>query len=99
MKVFMYDKEDYANLERFKMPVVTAVKSVLTIPLERKERYILMKFFYQNGSNLSTAMREYRRLEGLRKVLKSRQALKKMITKFKETGELGMLQGRKRLWL
>ncbi|GBM52533.1 hypothetical protein AVEN_230564-1 [Araneus ventricosus] len=62
--------------------------------LEKKERVLLIKMFFQNGSNLSTALREYRRLKGLRKGPMLRQALKKMITKIEETWELGVLQGR-----
>lgn len=64
--------------------------------LEKKERALLVKLFYQNGNNLSSALREYRRLKGLRKGPMSRQALKKMMTKFEETGELRVLQGRGR---
>ncbi|GBL83421.1 hypothetical protein AVEN_110719-1 [Araneus ventricosus] len=66
------------------------------MPLEKKEQALLMKLLYQNGSNLSTALREYRSLKGLRKWSVSRQALKKMITKFEKIGELCVLQGRGR---
>ncbi|GBN03904.1 hypothetical protein AVEN_221701-1 [Araneus ventricosus] len=64
------------------------------MPLEKKERALLTKLFYKNDSNLSTSLREYRSLKSLRKGPMSRQALKRMITKFEETGELGVLQGR-----
>ncbi|GBO24238.1 hypothetical protein AVEN_98315-1 [Araneus ventricosus] len=58
-----------------------------------------MKLCFQNNSNLSTALLEYRRLKGLRKGNTLRQALKKMITKFEETEDLDLLlgRGRKRL--
>ncbi|GBN06495.1 hypothetical protein AVEN_140577-1 [Araneus ventricosus] len=67
--------------------------------LEKKKRGLLTKLFHENDSNLSTALPEYRRLKGLQKGPMSRQALKKMITKFEEAGELGVLQGRCRNWL
>ncbi|GBM22131.1 hypothetical protein AVEN_266490-1 [Araneus ventricosus] len=70
--------------------VLIGRKIIFTMPLEKKEPALLMKLFYQNGSNLSTALREYRLLKGLRKGSMSRQALKK-ITKFEETRELGVL--------
>ncbi|GBN16768.1 hypothetical protein AVEN_156101-1 [Araneus ventricosus] len=99
MALLMYNEGRYANLERSKKSAITIVKSFFTMPLEKKERALLMKLFYQNNSNLSTALREYHHLNGLRKQPMSRRALKKMITKFEETGELGVLQGkgRKRL--
>ncbi|GBN77288.1 hypothetical protein AVEN_170385-1 [Araneus ventricosus] len=62
--------------------------------LEKKQRSLRVKLFYQNDSNLSTSLREYRRLKSLRKGHMLRQALKKMITKFEETGEFGVLQGK-----
>lgn len=64
--------------------------------LEKKDRALLVKLFYQNGGNLSTALREYRRLKCLRKGPMSRQALKKMIQKFEETGDLGVMRRRGR---
>ncbi|GBM41905.1 hypothetical protein AVEN_13623-1 [Araneus ventricosus] len=65
---------------------VRAVRSFFTMSLEKKERALLMKLFYRNGSNLSTALREYQRLKSLRKGPMSRQALRKMITKFEGLG-------------
>ncbi|GBM40408.1 hypothetical protein AVEN_122628-1 [Araneus ventricosus] len=62
--------------------------------LEKKERSLLTKLFHENDSNLSTALREYRRFKGLQKGPMSRQALKKMITKCEDAGELGVLKGR-----
>ena len=64
--------------------------------MEKKDRALLIKLFYQNGSNLSIALREYRRLNCLRKGPMSRQALKKMIQKFEETEVLGVMRGRGR---
>ncbi|GBM14027.1 hypothetical protein AVEN_166208-1 [Araneus ventricosus] len=95
----MYEKGSYANLKRFKKPVVTDVKSFFIMPLEKKELSLLMKLFYQNSCNLLTKLQEYRRLRGLRKGPMSRLDLEKMITVFKGNGELGVLQGRGRKWL
>ena len=64
--------------------------------LEKKDHVSLIKLFYQNGSNLSIALRDYRRLNCLRKGSKSRQALRKIIQKFQETGDSGIMQGRGR---
>ncbi|GBN52046.1 hypothetical protein AVEN_273677-1 [Araneus ventricosus] len=68
------EKRRYANLGRFKRPVVSAVKSFSTM---LKERALLIKLFYQNGYDLPTSLRVYRRLKGLRKGIMSRQALEK----------------------
>ncbi|GBN80616.1 hypothetical protein AVEN_251339-1 [Araneus ventricosus] len=64
------------------------------MPFEKNERALLMKLFYQSGSNLSIALREYRGLNGLPKGPMSRKAFKKMIAKFEETLELSVLKGR-----
>ena len=64
--------------------------------MEKKDRALLIKLFYQNGSNLSIALREYRRLNCLRKGPMSRHALKKMIQKFDATWNLGMMRGKGR---
>ncbi|GBN09478.1 hypothetical protein AVEN_269293-1 [Araneus ventricosus] len=58
-----------------------------------------MKLFHQISSNLSTTLREYRRLKGLWKGPTLKKALKYTITKFEETGKLDVLlgRGRKRL--
>ncbi|GBM11023.1 hypothetical protein AVEN_1352-1 [Araneus ventricosus] len=45
----MYEKGRYANLERLKKPLVTALKSFFTT-VEKKERALLMKLFDQNGA-------------------------------------------------
>lgn len=55
---------------------------------------LLEKLFYEKNSNLSITLQEYRKLKSIHKGPMLRQALKKMMIKFKETGELGMLQGR-----
>ena len=60
------------------------------------ENVLLIKLFYQNGGNLSTALREYRRLNCLRKGPMSRQALKTMIQKFEETEDLEVRPGKGR---
>ena len=64
--------------------------------LKKKNRTLLIKLFYKNGGNLSTALRECRRLNCLRKDLTSRQTLKKIIQKFEKTGDLGVMRGRER---
>lgn len=50
MVVFIYENEFYTNLEQFKKPVVSSVKSFCTISLEKKERALFMKLVYQNGN-------------------------------------------------
>ena len=57
-------------------------------------RALLIKLFYQFGGNLSTALGENRRLNCLHKGPMSRQALKKIIQKFEETGDLFVMRGR-----
>ncbi|GBM54584.1 hypothetical protein AVEN_238588-1 [Araneus ventricosus] len=81
----MYEKIRYSNLERFLKTVVTAAKSLFAMPCEKKERASLMKSFYQNGSNLSTALLEYPRSKDLQKRNMSR---KKVIIKFEDIGNL-----------
>ena len=67
--------------------------------LEKKDRVLLIKLLYENGGDLTTAFREYRSLNCLRKSPMSRQVLKKMIQKFHETGDLSVRRerGRKRI--
>ncbi|GBO08016.1 hypothetical protein AVEN_114750-1 [Araneus ventricosus] len=67
MTVFMYEEGRYANLERFEKPVITVVKSFLTIPLEKKRTSFTDELFNQKGSNLSTTLREYQNLKRLQK--------------------------------
>ena len=50
--------------------------------LDKKDRALLIMLFYQNGSNLSIELCEYRQLSCLHKDPMSWQALKKMIRKF-----------------
>lgn len=66
------------------------------MPLQKKDRALLVKLFYQNGSNSVAALREYRRLKGLRKGPMSKNGLKKMIMKFEATGDFGVQPGRGR---
>lgn len=67
MAFSIYEKRVYANAERLKNSVVAAVKAFYNMPLEKKERVLLVKLIYQNDNNLSTVLREYRGLKGLRK--------------------------------
>ncbi|GFW59740.1 uncharacterized protein TNCV_4718321 [Trichonephila clavipes] len=57
---------------------------------------MLVKLFYQNGSNHLAALREYRRLKDLRKGSTARIGLRKMIMKFEETGNFFGCAARKR---
>lgn len=61
--------------------------------LNKKERALLVKIFYQNGSNYSATLKEYRRMKRLRRGPMSVNGLKNMISKFEETGELGVIPG------
>ncbi|GFW88899.1 uncharacterized protein TNCV_2683331 [Trichonephila clavipes] len=70
--------------------------STLIMSLQKKDRSLVVKLFYQNGSNHLAALREYRRLKDLQKGALSRIDLRKMIMKFEETGDLGVLPGRER---
>ena len=89
-------KRRYPNLQRNKKEIVDVVKSFFTMTLEKKERVFLIELFYQDGSNFSRALREYRHLKRLRKNTMSRFALKTMITKFEKIGELSLNPGRGR---
>ncbi|GFS68755.1 hypothetical protein TNCV_408611 [Trichonephila clavipes] len=60
--------------------------------LNKKERALLVKIFYQNGSNYLATLKEYRRMKRLR-CQTSVNGLKNMISKFEETGELGVISG------
>ncbi|PSN48451.1 hypothetical protein C0J52_18942 [Blattella germanica] len=64
--------------------------------LDKRNRALLVKLFYKNNNNASAALREYRRLKGLRKGPLSPSALRNMMKKFKSTGELGVAPGRGR---
>lgn len=98
---YIYDKIFSAKsvesrLKSYFGPSVVAVKSFYSMALEKKERPLLVKLFYQKYSTtLSTALESYRSLKRLLKRPLSRQALKKMMP-VEETGQLGVLQGRER---
>ena len=64
--------------------------------IAKKDRALLVKLFYQNGSNSNAALRKYRQQKGLRRGPMSINGLKKMMKKFEETGELGVAPGRGR---
>ena len=59
--------------------------------LSKKERALLMKIFYQNGSNNSATLKEFRRMKRLRRGPMSVNGLKTMISVFEETAELGVI--------
>ena len=62
--------------------------------IEKRDRVMLVKLFYLNGSKSSAAMREYRRKKGLRTGPMSTNGLKKMMVKFKNTDDFGVAPGR-----
>ncbi|GFW91415.1 uncharacterized protein TNCV_3375811 [Trichonephila clavipes] len=68
-----------------------AVREEVVYALTKKDRTLLVKLFYQNGSNHLAALLEYRRLKDLRKGPISKIGLRKMTMKFEETGNLGVL--------
>ena len=92
--VFIW-KGYYKNLQRCKKGNQHR-KPLFAVSLAKKDRTLLIKLFYQISCNLSTALREYRRLNRLRKAPMSRQDLKNTIQKFEETRDLGVMRGRER---
>ncbi|PSN39284.1 hypothetical protein C0J52_14647 [Blattella germanica] len=64
--------------------------------LDKVSRALLVKLFYQNNNNSAAALREYRRIKGIRRGPLSAVALKNMIRKFELTGDLGIAPGRGR---
>ena len=64
--------------------------------IEKRDRALLVKLFYLNGSKSSAALREYRRMKGLRRGPMSTNGLKKMVMKFESTGDFGVAPGRGR---
>ena len=68
--------------------------------IEKRDRALLVKLFYLNGSKSSAALREYRHMKGLRRGPMSTNGLKKkkvmMMMKFENTGDLGVAPGRGR---
>ena len=64
---------------------------------KKVDRALLVKIFYLNGSKSNAALREYRRMEELRRGPKSTNVLKKMVMKFVKTGDFGVAHGRGKL--
>ncbi|KAF8791158.1 hypothetical protein HNY73_006074 [Argiope bruennichi] len=56
----------------------------MNMPLTKKEHLLTVKLFYQNASNASAAIRDYRQLKNLRKGHMSASAIKGMMWKFEE---------------
>ena len=61
--------------------------------IEKRDRALLVKLFYLNGSKSSAGVREYHRIKGLRGGPMSTKGLKKMM-KFENTGDFGVASGR-----
>ena len=59
------------------------------------EKALLLKLFYQNSSNATAALREFRKLKDVRRGLMSDCGVHKMIKKFEETGKLDILTVRR----
>ena len=72
------------------------VESLQKVTWLKCVRTLLGKIFYQNGSNYSVTLKEYRRTERLRKGPLNVNGLKNMISKFKEKGKLGVIPGTRR---
>ena len=76
--------------------------------IEKRDRALLVKLFYLDGSKSSAALREYRRMKGLRRGPMSTNWLKMMMImmvmmimmmmmmKFENTGDFGVATGRGR---
>ena len=63
----------------------------------KRDRVLLVKLFYLNGSKSSVALREYHRIKGLKRGPVSTNGLKKiMMMKFKNTGGFGVAPRRGR---
>ena len=60
------------------------------------ERVLLVKLFYENKGNAAAAFRKFRLIKNLRKGKLLPQALKRMIARFKKTGDLRVQTGRGR---
>ncbi|PSN33177.1 hypothetical protein C0J52_24295 [Blattella germanica] len=58
--------------------ICTCNKST-NMSLDKRNRGLSVKLFYQNNSNVAAALREYRRLKGLRKGPLSPPALRNMM--------------------
>ena len=66
------------------------------MPLQKKDRALLIKLFYQNGSNSLVALRAYHRLKVLQKKSMWKNVLKKMIMKFEVIGDVRLLPEKER---
>ena len=64
--------------------------------IEKRDRALLVKLFYLNGSKSSSALREYRRMKGLRRGSMLTNGLKKTMIKLENTGDFGVASGRGR---
>ena len=64
--------------------------------IEKRDRALLVKLFYLNGSKISASLREYRLMKGLRRGPVSTSGLKNLITKFENTDDFGLAPGRGR---
>ena len=62
--------------------------------LTLRDRALLVKLYYQTNDNASAALREYRRLKGLRKGPMTIAGLRKMVLRFENSGTLQVLPGR-----
>ena len=60
------------------------------------ERSLLVKLFYENKGNSTTALRKFRLIKNLLKGSLFPQALKRMIARFKKTGDLRVQSSRGR---
>ena len=67
--------------------------------IEKRDHALLVKLFYLNGCKSSAALREYRRMKGLRRGTMSTNGIKKkkkmmmMMMKSENTGEFGVALG------
>ncbi|KAJ4431716.1 hypothetical protein ANN_20318 [Periplaneta americana] len=68
-------------------------KKVELFLVEKGDRALLVKLFYQNGSNSNAALREYRRQKQLRRGPMSSNGLKNMMERFEERDEFGVAPG------
>ena len=69
---------------------------LLAMAVTLPERSLLVKLFYENKGNSTTALRKFRLIKNLLKGSLFPQALKRMIARFKKTGDLRVQLGRGR---
>ncbi|GFU39462.1 uncharacterized protein TNCV_5011201 [Trichonephila clavipes] len=92
--------KEFSNLENviFMVDCLCHSQRIIVIvnpALARKKKTALrVKRFYQNGSSHLAALREYLRVKDLRKGPISKIGFWKVIMKFEERGDLGVLPGR-----